>query len=70
MQPVIKLQVNKVEIDMLHGRAASATKLLDFQSKSPPPLLVGDGIQTSKEPRREYIIDDTDLVGAVRTCWL
>jgi hypothetical protein len=52
---------------MLHGIAASATKLLDFQSKSPPPLVVDSGMVTSTEPRREYIIDDADLVGAVRT---
>jgi len=64
---VIKLQLNEVDIDILFARAASAAKLLDFQRKSPPPLVSGAEMVPRLEPRREYFIDDADLVGAVRT---
>jgi hypothetical protein len=51
---------------MLFGRAASVAKLLDFQQKSPSLLLVPPGGDSNNDnPRKEYLIDDSDLVGAV-----
>lgn len=52
---------------MLFGRASDATKLLEFQQKSPPPAVSrvegeASAIETS---RKEYMVDDADLVGVV-----
>ncbi len=63
-KPVIKFQLNGIQFDMLFGRAATDTKLREFQQQSPPPM-VSQGIGASDQPRREYQIDDSDLVGTV-----
>lgn len=59
---------------MLFANAASTAKLLEFQRKSPPPVVsqslkaiaAVEPVGGSSAQRREYTVDDADLVGAVR----
>lgn len=59
--PVIKFRLNGIHVDMLFGRVADPAKLLKFQQQRPSPLL--SAVSTKEEPRREYMIDDSDLAG-------
>jgi len=73
IQPVIKFRLNSIQIDMVFGRAADSSKLLEFQQKSPPPAVShGDGDTACLDggsTRKEYLIEDADLAGAVgRPC--
>lgn len=52
-----------IKIDMLFGRLEKVTKLLEFQQKSPSPLL-SQPLRT-KQVWHDYEIDDSDLIGMV-----
>ena len=58
--PVIKFLLNGIHIDMLFGRVADPSKLMQFQQKRPSPLL---STLSTEQPRLEYIIDDSDFAG-------
>lgn len=65
-KPVIKFRLNGIQVDMLFGRAESDTKLREFQQQSQTSVVSQDTTTPSDQPRREYHIDDSDLVGTVR----
>jgi len=58
--PVIKFRLNGIQVDMLFGRVAESSKLLQFQQKRPSPLL---STISMDQDRPEYSIDDSDLLG-------
>lgn len=58
--PVIKLTVNNISVDLLFGRVADQSRLLEFQQRSLSPLLVSS---VNSKDRIEYVIEDLDLVG-------
>eukprot|EP00934_Nitzschia_sp_Nitz4_P005779 Nitzschia sp. Nitz4//scaffold36_size144017//13588//15793//NITZ4_003066-RA/size144017-snap-gene-0.203-mRNA-1//-1//CDS//3329549396//5769//frame0 len=65
--PVVKFKLMDIQIDMLFARVEDASKLLKFQQApfqimSQSPTSSTDAFDLS-EQRREYEIDDTDLVG-------
>ncbi|KAG7344085.1 polynucleotide adenyltransferase [Nitzschia inconspicua] len=58
--PVIKMTVNGISVDLLFGKVADQSRLLEFQQRSLSPLLksVVDANSTL-----QYMIEDFDLVG-------
>lgn len=60
--PVIKFQIHNIQVDMLFGRAANDTKLLEFQQQCFAKNM-SHGIGSTNQTRLEYHIDDSDLIG-------
>lgn len=61
---MIKFRIHDIQVDMLFGRATNDTKLLEFQQQCFSQKM-SQGIGSTSQPRLEYHIDDSDLVGTV-----
>ncbi|CAB9530722.1 Nuclear poly(A) polymerase [Seminavis robusta] len=61
--PVIKFVLQGIQIDLLFARVENANKLFQYQQSQPSLLLRDDEEPIPRNPRIEYSIDNSDLVG-------
>lgn len=61
--PVIKFMIHDLHVDLLFARLKNATRLLQFQQSKVSPLVSPANGLPSLTQRREFIIEDQDLIG-------